>query len=64
MVKLGLILVNHGYFLSELYLSTSESFFRNIEMVYLMWVYCGKGSGCGKSMILVSVAMLPAGQVM
>ena len=24
-----------------------------------MWVYCGKGSGCGKSMILVSVAMLP-----
>ena len=22
-----------------------------------MWVYCGKGSGCGKSMILVSVAM-------
>ena len=28
-----------------------------------MWVYCGKGSGCGKSMILVSVAMLPAGQV-
>ena len=28
-----------------------------------MWVNCGKGSGCGKSMILVSVAMLPRHEV-
>ena len=55
MVKLGLILVNHGYVLNELYLSTFEPFFSKCSMR----VYCGKGSGCGKSMILVSAAMLP-----
>ena len=63
MVELELILVNHDYVLNELYLSTFKSFFRNIKIVYYVWVYCGKGSGCGKSMILVSVAMLPEGQV-
>ena len=28
-----------------------------------MWVYCGKGSGCGKSMISVSVALLPCCEI-